>query len=65
MRKASTKPLLVSIVVDWTSNVKNWAREIAEWIVMLQISIQKIDPSVLSSMKEKRKMLFLKFSKFF
>lgn len=55
MRKASTKSLLVAIVVDWTTNVKDWAKEISEWIVMLQKSIQKIDPSVISSMKEKRK----------
>lgn len=54
MRKLSTKPLLVAIVVDWTSNIKSWARDIADWIVMLQKSIQKIDPSVIGTMKERR-----------
>lgn len=58
MRKALTKPLLVAIVVDWTTSVKSWAREIAEWIIELQVSLQKIDHSVLNGMKEKRETEF-------
>lgn len=55
MRKTSTKPLLVAIVIDWATDVKGWAREISEWIVMLQKSIQSIDPTITTAMKEKCK----------
>lgn len=51
--RGASKPLLISILVDWNDPLKTWARNIASWIKLLKRSLRGVDKSLLEKNTEK------------
>lgn len=51
--RVSSKPLLVTILLDWEDPLKHWARDIASWLVLLKESLKSAEKSALDINEEK------------